>query len=195
MSDIEYDYTKTPVAINALTQQIATSGISTSLDYITTYGSALSIFFTGTLSTGDKTTLDSVVAAHNGVALPEDFVEVAATTSTNTNSSSYIALNSMSYSLFREGTFLVQFTGTFSTNVPLLSSPGLYISIFANGSQIAASEMSQNNTQANAPFNMTTASKVTLNPYYQTIEIRWKNNGAGNTINCTSRILDITRIS
>lgn len=189
----EYDYTKDPVSINALTQQIKTSAIATPLDYINTYGDALTIFFTGTLSGGDQTLLDNIVSAHTGTDLPEDFVEVSATSSTNTNSGSYAALNSMNYSMFRAGTYVVDFTGTFSTNVPLLSSPGLFISIFANNSQVTASEMSQNNMSANAPFNMTTSIKVTITDY-QKIEIKWKNNGAGNTISCTNRVLHITRV-
>lgn len=196
MADVEYDFTVTPpLAVNTLTYQIKTSSISTPLDYVSMYGSALSVFFTGTLSSGDQTTLNNLVSAASGTALPEDFVEVSSSTSTSTNSGSYITLNSMTFSQFRAGTYLVQLTGTFSTNVPLLSTPGLMISVFANGTQQTASEMSQNTTSANAPFNMTTSIKVTLSADYQTIDIRWKNNGAGNTITCTNRVLDITKVS
>lgn len=195
MADSVYSYTKTPVSINALTYEIETSAIATPLDYMNVFGAALDIYFTDVLSGGDQTLLNNIVTAHAGVNLPEDFVEVAATTSTNTNSGAYTSLNGISYSKLRTGTYLVQFTGTFKTNVPLLSTPGLYISIFVNGSQVSTSEMSQDNTTANAPFNISTSSTVVLSDDYQTIEIRWKNNGMNNTISCTTRVLDITKVS
>jgi hypothetical protein len=188
----EYDFTQSPLSVSQLLYQIATSSISSTLAYITVSGTEVSVFFTTALSTGDQTTLANLVAANTGVDLPQNFIQVSASTSTSTNSSTYTTLNSITYSKLPAGTYFVQFTGTFSTNVPLLSSPGVFISVFANGSQIAVSEMSQNNMSANAPFNMTTIAQVTIQNY-QTIEVRWKNNGAGNTISCTNRILNITQ--
>jgi hypothetical protein len=193
MADSEYDFTQSPLSVSQLLYQIATSGISSAtLDYIVVSGTEVSIFFTSPLSSGDQTTLANLVAANTGVDLPQNFIQVSASTSTSTNSSSYVTLNSITYSMLPAGTYLVQFTGTFSTNVPLLSNPGLYVSIFANGTQVPVSEMSQTNSSTNAPFNMVTFAQVTIQNY-QTIEIRWKNNGAGNTISCTNRILNITQ--
>ena len=195
MADVEYDYTvSSSLAINTLTQQIVSSNIATSLDYMNLYDTSLAIFFTSTLSGPDQTTLNNLVSAASNTALPEDFIEVTSTTSTNTNSSSYGTLDSMTYSLFRKGNFLIEFTGTFSTTVPLFSNPGLSISVFCNGTQISSSEMSQTNLSANSPFNMVTSGRVTTTADYQTIEIKWKTNGSGNTISCTTRVLDITRL-
>lgn len=70
----QYDYTKYPVAIDSLAQQINTSAIVTALDHITTYGSSLSILFKTDLSGGDKTVLDAIVANHDGKPLPDMFV-------------------------------------------------------------------------------------------------------------------------
>lgn len=75
MADSVYTYTKTPVALDSLTQQIQQAGLATALDYVaglTLLGSALSIPFISALSGGDKTTLDAVVAAHDGTPLPSN---------------------------------------------------------------------------------------------------------------------------
>lgn len=189
----EYDYTKTPCDIGSLTQQIQLSSIAGSLDHMMLFGSALSIFFTADLSAGDKTTLDNLVSTHDGTPLSIDFNEMSANSNTSTNSNSYAVLNSMSSPYLLPGTYLVTFTGTFSTNVPLLSNPGLFISLFVNGAQVAASEQSQNNVNANAPFNMSVTAKVVVG-LNQKIDLRWKNNGQGNTVTCTNRILDVQRL-
>jgi len=73
--DSEYDYTISPVAVDALTQQIQQSSIITALDYINALGSSVSIFFKAALSTEDKATLDTVIAAHNGVPLVQNQVQ------------------------------------------------------------------------------------------------------------------------
>jgi len=193
MALTEYDFTQTPLSVSQLLYQIKTSSIAGTLDHVTIYGNAVAIFFTNALSSGDQTTLANLVSANTGVDLPQDFIQVSASASTSTNSSSYVMLNSITYSQLPAGTYYVQFTGTFSTNVPLLSTPGVFISIFANGTQMTGSEMSQSNTTANAPFNMSTIFQVTIQDY-QAIEIRWKNSGAGNTITCTNRVLNIKQV-
>lgn len=66
---IEYAYTKSPVSVDRLTQEIQSSAIVTALDHISTVDSALSIFFKDNLSNTDKTTLDSIVSDHNGQPL------------------------------------------------------------------------------------------------------------------------------
>lgn len=69
---MEYDYTISPLAVDALTAQIQASTIVTALDHINALGSAVAIFFKAALSDADKTTLDAVVAAHTGVPLPNN---------------------------------------------------------------------------------------------------------------------------
>lgn len=68
----EYDYTKSPCAIDRLTQEIQQSNIVTSLAHCNLFGDALTIFFNADLSGPDKTTLDAIVAAHSGVPLPSN---------------------------------------------------------------------------------------------------------------------------
>jgi hypothetical protein len=68
----QYNYTKTPCSIDRLTQEIQKSSIVTALDHIDLNGSDLSIFFKSDLSNADKTTLDTLVVAHDGTPLPDN---------------------------------------------------------------------------------------------------------------------------
>jgi hypothetical protein len=70
-----YSYTKTPVALDRLTQEIQQSAIIVALDHISSYGEALDINFKNDLSNDDKTILDSLVTAHNGQPLPQNSVQ------------------------------------------------------------------------------------------------------------------------
>lgn len=70
-----YNYTKSPVALDRLTQEIQLSGLATALDYVTgiiVYGASLTITFASALSNVDKATLDTVVANHTGTPLPNN---------------------------------------------------------------------------------------------------------------------------
>ncbi len=90
MADSEYDYalsafTSLPSgmvpALDSLTYAVQTSTIVTALDYIT-YGvtapTQTSFYFKAALSSGDQTTLNSIVAAHNGQNLPSTAVVAGA---------------------------------------------------------------------------------------------------------------------
>lgn len=75
---IEYSYLITDTAndkadAGRLTDDIARSTIVTALDYIAINNGLgnISIWFKAALSTGDKTTLDGVVAAHAGEPMPD----------------------------------------------------------------------------------------------------------------------------
>jgi len=60
------------VAADALAVEIQTSAIITALDHIDTIGANLDVWFKDVLSAPDEATLASVVAAHEGVALPDN---------------------------------------------------------------------------------------------------------------------------
>lgn len=125
------------------------------------------------------------------------FSEIASSVPTNTNSASYIPLNSMISGNLEAGTYMVTFTGNVSTNAPLLSNPGFFLSLFANGAQVLTSEVSDASSSISlfsiSPIAMTINSQITVSSG-QRIEVRWKTNGAGNTITCANRVLDIVRI-
>jgi hypothetical protein len=70
-----YSYTKTPVAVDRLTQEIQQSSIVTALDHINLFGVALDINFRADLSDTDKTTLDDLVSAHAGAPLVQNVVQ------------------------------------------------------------------------------------------------------------------------
>jgi len=66
---IDYIYTKSPVDIDTLTEEILSSSISSSSFGYSTFNSPnnLSLFFVDDLSAPDETTLDGIVSAHTGI--------------------------------------------------------------------------------------------------------------------------------
>lgn len=69
-----YTYTKSPVDLDRLTQEITSSAaITIALDHLQLDGTeALSIIFKAELPTADKDALDALVAAHTGEPLPPE---------------------------------------------------------------------------------------------------------------------------
>lgn len=65
-----YSYTKSPISLDRLAQEIQTSSIVTALDHMNYFGSALDIFFKAVLSDDDKSILDGIVTNHGGTPLP-----------------------------------------------------------------------------------------------------------------------------
>lgn len=66
-----YNFTKTPVSIDRLTQEVQQSAIVTALDHMTTLGSALTVTFKATLSETDEDILNDLVDVHSGTPLAE----------------------------------------------------------------------------------------------------------------------------
>jgi hypothetical protein len=182
------------LALDRLTQEIQTSTIVAALDHINALGSAVDIIFKADLTAAEKTTLESLVSVHTGVPLSIDFNEMSSTVETSTNSSSYIVLNGMVSPPLLAGTYMVFFSGTFSTTIPLLANPAIFVACFANGAVIPQSTQTESNTVTGNVFNIGFNCNVTLGQN-QTIDVRWKNNGVLNTISCTTRCLDIWKVS
>lgn len=67
----EYQFTKTPCAVDRLEKEIKDSTIAVALDHITLFGSALSVFFKAGLSSAEQTTLSTLVTNHGGTPLPD----------------------------------------------------------------------------------------------------------------------------
>lgn len=74
MAVTEYSYTKTPVAVDRLTQEISDSAITVALDHINLFGNDLDIFFKAALTEGEEAILDSLVDAHTGEPLEQNMV-------------------------------------------------------------------------------------------------------------------------
>lgn len=193
----EYDYTKTPCDVARLQQEIQTSNITTALDHIDLFGTALAIFFSSDLSANDKITLDFIVANHSGNALSVDFNEVLVVGNTSTNSGNYVVLNGMTSPPLLAGTYLITFSGTFSSDAPLLSQPGILISLFNDGVQVPGSEITQDSSTSgfmpSNPFGMSFNISVVVGANKK-LDVRWKTNGAGNTISCANRVMDILKV-
>jgi hypothetical protein len=73
---ISTDFINQIVATDRLSIEISDSAIVTALDYINTSGDDCDIWFKDTLSGGDETILDGLVAVHTGEALPNDGLSV-----------------------------------------------------------------------------------------------------------------------
>lgn len=65
--------------INTLDKEIRNSAIVTALDYISMMGDVLDVYMKDALSAGDETTLDGLISAHTGEALPDDYIQKVAT--------------------------------------------------------------------------------------------------------------------
>jgi hypothetical protein len=71
---MNYNFTKA-VATDRLTFEIQISSITKALDYITTNGTALSIFFKEALSESEEATLGTLVTNHVATPLPENVIQ------------------------------------------------------------------------------------------------------------------------
>jgi hypothetical protein len=76
---MQYVYTKTPVSVDRLTQEIQQSEINVALDVITVFGTEVTITFKAALSEVNEDTLDSIVNAHTGEPLPSTCPQVEVT--------------------------------------------------------------------------------------------------------------------
>lgn len=104
----QYDYTKSPVAIDSLSQQIQQSSILTALDHINLLGNALSVFFKADLSVNDLATLDTLVANHNGVPLSSNQTQIVAVSSAPAFAAKTVVVNGVTKSLFKRFTGISQ---------------------------------------------------------------------------------------
>lgn len=82
-----------------LTHEIQTSAIVTSLNRIDTSGDSCNVWFNATLSGGDQTILNAIVAAHTGAPFPSAPLPVAINFSDTTVSAGYV---STTQTVFRE---------------------------------------------------------------------------------------------
>jgi len=71
MASVKYEYTK-DVNASKLENEISVSSITIALDYILTKGAVVEIWFKATLSTDEKTILDTVVANHQDTPSVDD---------------------------------------------------------------------------------------------------------------------------
>jgi hypothetical protein len=81
MAQTKYTYSIATDTLNALAdlsalqKEIRDSAIITAHDFNQSSADVLDIYMKDALSAGDETILDGIVAAHTGVALPDDFVQ------------------------------------------------------------------------------------------------------------------------
>ena len=71
----KYSFNKALVSIDRLTLEIQQSSIVTAVDHMDFTSPNLDVYFRATLSSPDETTLNSLVAAHSGLPLPQNVVQ------------------------------------------------------------------------------------------------------------------------
>lgn len=76
---ISTDFPNHVVATDRLLVEVRASAIVTAVDYINTSGDDCDIWFKADLSSGDKTLLDGIVAAHSGEPMPAESSRVVIT--------------------------------------------------------------------------------------------------------------------
>jgi hypothetical protein len=72
---INYIYTKSPLDINRLTQEIRSSAITIALDHIDYFSDQATIWFKLEISLEEKDILDSIVSNHTGEPLLDDYIQ------------------------------------------------------------------------------------------------------------------------
>lgn len=97
----EYNYTKTPVDVGRLTEEIQTSSIITALDHITVLGSALDVFFKADLSGAEQTTLNTIVTNHTGTPLSQNSIQLVSVEIANPFASKTININGVVKKLYK----------------------------------------------------------------------------------------------
>jgi len=81
MAQTKYTYSIATDTLNAkfasdsLEKSIRSSAILTALDYVSALGDDIDVFFKDALSTGDKTILDGLISAHDGVLLNKEYIQ------------------------------------------------------------------------------------------------------------------------
>jgi len=78
MTTYNYNITDFPnhkIDVDRLTSEIRNSAITIALDHIDSDNSSASIIFKSDISSGEKTVLDNIVAAHSGNPLPENVIQ------------------------------------------------------------------------------------------------------------------------
>lgn len=110
-----------------------------------------------------------------------------ATADTTTTSTTDVALNSMSLTPGAGG-YIVSFTGSEQSAG---QTDTITVSIYKNGTQIAASEVSQRApNQTNNSFNVSTSAYITGLAAGQTIDVRWRTSAGTATMHQRTLIVD-----
>lgn len=193
-----YIYEKDQVNADTLSLTIKNSSIGAGYQHIEIFGIQLTVFFSNDLSPEDKTALDNLVASHSGIpTVDTSFIEVSSIKVTQINSSTYTAIEGMTSPRLQAGKYMAMFSGSFGSTAPLLTTPGIRLCIFSNGVQVRASEVIHDSTQlgifGSSPIGIATSCSVTVEEG-QVVDVRWRNNGSGNTVTSYNRILNLMRI-
>jgi hypothetical protein len=152
MAQTQYDYTVTSafpnqaVTLLRLKKEIEASAIATALDHLSwdEDGDTCSVFMADALSAPDKTTLDAVVAAHQGAAYsPAGSAEAQIVGTVETTASSYVAVAGMSATP-SFGKYTVHFSSSIEADK---NNSEVFVALRYDGQVLAGSERSMRRGQ------------------------------------------------
>lgn len=174
--DLQLDFPNQAINEDVLTAEIQGSSISTPLVGISVSGDDVDIIFQDALSAGDKTTLDGLVAAHQGVPFSDTVQRAFSEGESQTTSTDYQEKLSLSTGPLPQGDYLVSWYCEIGVDT-LLGGSGVFAQVTYNGTE-------RGFTSSDSDFyrSFSGSAIVQLSAGDSpTIAINWRRVGASNT--------------
>lgn len=207
MTDYNYsiatDFTSLDVAgvvhLELLRKEVADSAIASGLPLLDVKcaDDTVTFVFTGTLTSGDETILDGIVAAHTGTwpgsspgEGPPNYYEVSATGTTSTTSLTYVDLDSMVIEDVTAGKWLATFSSSANAQ-----DDGQFVEfgITVNDVIQAASEKSNSVHHKEDNYTMHTQAFLDLSDG-DTVKVRYRSEKADKYVQFYNRSLILVRL-
>ena len=190
MAETEYGYTISTAfpsgSVNPtkLRLEIIDSDIVTPLSYVSTDEDSdnCAIWFDNTLSGGDVTILDGIVASHDGQAFANRYrvQQVSETTSADTTSLTDVLVPGMTLTP-GPGSYLVNFTSSTRNSA---NNQTNFFSLYKGETQIASSKrkMKRGSAQGDVVVEISIRAYIENIGMNETIQIRWSVDGGTGTV-------------
>lgn len=200
---ISVDFTSLDIAgvinLELLRQEVADSGITSGLPLLDVFaaGDTATFSFNGSLTTGDETLLDGVVAAHTGTwpgsdagEGPEPVYEASATGTTSTTSTTFVQMADMLIENLREGKWAVFFSTTIRMEE---DQQFMELGIYVNGTLVPASFRTSEVRHKESAYQFTTQAYVELSDG-DDVSIRYRSLEALKFVEAAERSLIMARL-
>lgn len=207
MTDYNYsiatDFTSLDVAgvvhLELLRKEVADSAIASGLPLLDVKcaGDTVTFVFTGTLTSGDETILDGIVAAHTGTwpgqapgEGPPNYYEKSATNTVQTTSDTYVDVPSMIVEDVTAGKWLATFMTTGTTQD---DNEDIVFGIAVNDVIVTSSQRAVTIRHNGINYLLTTQAFLTLADEDK-VAVRYRSYQAGKTVSMYERNLILARL-
>jgi len=174
--DLQIDFPNQAVNTDVLTAEIEGSSITTALVGISVLNDDVDITFVDALSGADKTTLDGIVAAHQGVAFSDTVQRVFSEAESTTTDTSYQEKLTLSTGPLPEGDYLISWYCEIGVDT-LLGGSGVFAQVTYNGTERGFTSSSSDFYRS---FSGSAIVQLSAGDS-PTIAINWRRVGASNT--------------